>query len=169
MYGRSEPLLDRIHSASEGLVGAEDLHIAPLLRVGELSEVIPGMVATQHSGSAKANQYFLRLFNLDHSTDFLQAWMAYPLNMRTHGHGQCYLDLNFMIPEMIAAARHRKGPYAVETGDFSSAGSVEFSTLDRLDSTLLELTGGEHGYARGLVTGTTSTTWGNATSLQPWT
>lgn len=164
VYGRAEPLLDQIHSASEGLVGGDDLRIAPLLRVGELAEVVPGMVATQHSGSGKANQYFLRGFNLDHGTDFSASLDGVPLNLRTHGHGQGYLDLNFMIPEMIAAARYRKGPYAVESGDFSSAGSVEFTTLDRLDNTLLELTGGEHGYARGLVAGTTTTVAGDLTA-----
>ncbi len=164
VYGRAQPLLDLIHSASEGRVGLDDLHIAPMLRVGELAEVIPGMVATQHSGSGKANQYFLRGFNLDHGTDFSASLDGVPLNMRTHGHGQGYLDLNFLIPEMISSAHYRKGPYAVETGDFSSAGSVGFMSLDRLDSTIIELTGGEHGYARGLVAGTSTTALGEITA-----
>ena len=164
VYGRAEPLFDLIHSASEGRVGRDDLHVTPILRVGELAEVIPGMVATQHSGSGKANQYFLRGFNLDHGTDFSASLDGAPLNMRTHGHGQGYLDLNFLIPEMIATAHYRKGPYAVETGDFSSAGSVGFSTLDRLENTIIELTGGEHGYARGLVAGTGATALGEITA-----
>lgn len=164
VYGRAEPLLDQIRSASEGHVGADDLTLAPLLRVGELAEVVPGMVATQHSGSGKANQYFLRGFNLDHGTDFSASLDGVPLNMRTHGHGQGYLDLNFMIPEMIASADYRKGPYAVEAGDFSSAGGVEFSSLERFKDNVIELTGGEHGYARGLIAASIDTATGSLTA-----
>ena len=93
-------------------------------------EVIPGAVATQHSGEGKANQYFLRGFNLDHGTDFSASIDGVPINNRTHGHGQGYLDLNFMIPEIVEQVRYRKGPYHADTGDFSAAGSAAFSTYD---------------------------------------
>jgi hypothetical protein len=88
VYGRAVPLLDQVHSASEGLVCRDDLRIAPRLRVGELAETVHGMVAIQHSGSGNANQYFLCGFNLDHGTDFTASLDGVPLNMRTHGHGQ---------------------------------------------------------------------------------
>ncbi|MEM7765734.1 MAG: TonB-dependent receptor [Pseudomonadota bacterium] len=151
VYGRAEQLIGVAQSASEGMVGYDDIQLAPLLRVGELAEAVPGMVATQHSGTGKANQYYLRGFNLDHGTDFAANAEGVPLNMRTHGHGQGYLDLNFMIPELVATTRYRKGPYSAQTGDFSSAGSVDFSFYDRLDESIAELSAGEYGYYRSLL------------------
>src|SRR3954470_4588118 len=100
VYGKSVPLIGEAISASEGSISQEDLAIRPLLRTGEILEAVPGLVATQHSGSGKANQYFLRGFNLDHGTDFATSVDGMPINMRTHGHGQGYTDLNFIIPEM---------------------------------------------------------------------
>src|SRR5689334_324984 len=85
-------------SSSEGTLGQEDIAIRPLLRPGEVLELVPGMVVTQHSGSGKANQYFLRGFNLDHGTDFNTMIDKMPVNLRTHGHGQGYTDINFLIP-----------------------------------------------------------------------
>ncbi len=153
VFGRSQLLLGSAMSASEGIVGYDDIQLPPLLRVGELTEALPGMVATQHSGTGKANQYYLRGFNLDHGTDFSAALDGVPLNMRTHGHGQGYLDLNFMIPELVATTAYRKGPYSARDGDFSSAGSVKFNYYDRLDESLLEYTYGEYGFNRGLFAG----------------
>ena len=98
VYGRSQELLGTAEAASQGIVGYDDIRLPPRLRVGELVEAIPGMVATQHSGTGKANQYFLRGFNLDHGTDFSAFADGVPINLRTHGHGQGYLDLNFIIP-----------------------------------------------------------------------
>jgi outer membrane cobalamin receptor len=154
VFGRSQLLLGSAMSASEGLVGYDDIQLPPLLRVGELSEALPGMVATQHSGTGKANQYYMRGFNLDHGTDFSAKLDGVPLNMRTHGHGQGYLDLNFMIPEMVATTAYRKGPYSAQVGDFSSAGSVNFSYYEALDESLIEYTIGEYGFHRGLLAGT---------------
>ncbi len=101
-------------------------------RVGELVENVPGVIATQHSGTGKANQYFLRGFNLDHGTDFAAFVDGVPVNMRSHGHGQGYLDLNFLIPELVERIDYRKGPYFADVGDFSAAGTVMFKTMDRL-------------------------------------
>ena len=98
----------------------------PLLRPGTLLELVPGMVVTQHSGAGKANQYFLRGFNLDHGTDFA-TWVAgMPVNLRTHAHGQGYTDLNFIIPELISARRLLEGAVLrARSGDFSSAGGAK--------------------------------------------
>ena len=153
VFGRALEQIGSAGSASEGLVGYDDLSIAPLLRVGELVETVPGMVATQHSGTGKANQYFLRGFNLDHGTDFAATAEGVPLNMRTHGHGHGYLDLNFLIPELVATSRYRKGPYSARTGDFSSAGSVDFTYYDRLDESVIGATVGGYDYYRGLAAG----------------
>jgi len=153
VYGRAEQQIGLSTSASEGKVGYQDFEMPPLLRVGELVEVIPGMVATQHSGTGKANQYFLRGFNLDHGTDFSAHVDGVPVNMRTHGHGQGYLDLNFIIPELVETAEYRKGPYHAEVGDFSSAGSVDFSYYRRLPQTVVEGTLGQFGFGRGVIAG----------------
>ncbi|MEM1434573.1 MAG: TonB-dependent receptor, partial [Pseudomonadota bacterium] len=155
VYGRAQERLGISHTASEGLVGYDDIRLPPLLRVGELVEAVPGMIATQHSGTGKANQYFLRGFNLDHGTDFSVHLDDMPLNMRSHGHGQGYLDLNVIIPELVQTTEFRKGPYHAEIGDFSSAGSAEFTYYDRLPAPVLQLTLGEFGYQRGLVAGST--------------
>ena len=153
VYGRAEQQIGQSDAASSGVVGYSDIQLPPLLRVGELVESVPGMVATQHSGTGKANQYFLRGFNLDHGTDFAAHAHGVPLNMRSHGHGQGYLDLNFLIPEMVATTSYKKGPYHAEVGDFSSAGSVDFRFYERLPESLLSATVGEDDYTRGLAAG----------------
>jgi len=153
VYGRAEAQLGVAQAASEGLVGYDDIRLPPLLRVGELVEAVPGMVATQHSGTGKANQYFLRGFNLDHGTDFSATIDGVPINFRTHGHGQGYLDLNPLIPELVATTHYRKGPYSAAVGDFSSAGSVDFRLYERLPESELAVTYGDYGYRRGLAAG----------------
>jgi len=138
-------------SGSQGIVGYSDFENRPLARVGELMEVVPGLVATQHSGTGKANQYFLRGFNLDHGTDFAAFVDGTPINLRTHGHGQGYLDLNFIIPELTERVEFRKGPYYADVGDFSAAGTAMFKTYDRLPESVAQATIGEFGYRRGLI------------------
>src|SRR5689334_5080508 len=94
-------------SASAGVVGSEQLENRPLERTGELLEVVPGLLVTQHSGDGKANQYFLRGFDLDHGTDFATSVDGVPVNMPTHAHGQGYSDLNFLIPELVDDLSYR--------------------------------------------------------------
>lgn len=155
IFGRAQQQIGSARSASEGQVGYADIQRPPLLRVGEMAEVVPGMVATQHSGTGKANQYYLRGLNLDHGSDFSAHIDGVPINMRTHGHGQGYLDLNFLIPELVETSTYRKGPYFASDGDFSSAGSVDFSLYERLPETIAQFTTGEHGYRNGLLAGST--------------
>lgn len=139
---------EQARSASEGLVAADQLGQRPVARLGELIEFIPGMIATQHSGEGKANQYFLRGFNLDHGTDFATFVDGMPVNMRSHGHGQGYTDLNFLIPETVAALAYRKGPYYADVGDFSAAGSADFYLRRQAPQPLANATLGEFGYRR---------------------
>ncbi len=139
-------------AASEGTVLAEQLQNRPLLRVGELLEVVPGLIVTQHTGDGKANQYFLRGFNLDHGTDFSTHVEGIPVNMPTHAHGQGYTDLNFVIPELVERIVYRKGTYYPELGNFSAMGSAELSYVDRMRP-FISLTGGEDGYARAVAGG----------------
>lgn len=146
--GKNTSLLGEAISASQGVVGQGEIGIRPLLRTGEILELIPGMVVTQHSGTGKANQYFLRGFNLDHGTDFSTFIDSMPINMRTHGHGQGYTDLNFIIPESISRINYHKGTYSADVGDFSSAGSAEMLTLNKTEQGFVELTLGENLYSR---------------------
>ena len=138
-------------SASQGVILGSLLQDIPILRPGEILEAVPGLVVTQHSGEGKANQYFLRGYNLDHGTDFATSVDGVPVNMPTNGHGQGYSDLNFLIPELVDRIEYRKGPYFAESGDFSSAGSADILYRNALDNTLLNLTVGEDGYRRALV------------------
>jgi hypothetical protein len=140
-------------AASQGTVRGERLTDLPLLRPGEVLETVPGLVVTQHSGDGKANQYFLRGYNLDHGTDFATFVDGVPANMPTNAHGQGYTDLNFLIPELIDRIDYRKGPYAAQDGDFASAGSARIQYVDKLAAGLLSLTGGSHGYGRLLLAG----------------
>ena len=155
VFGREINLIGTAKAGSEGVVGYGDFDDRPLSRVGELVEVIPGAVATQHSGSGKANQYFLRGFNLDHGTDFAAYFDGAPINFRTHGHGQGYLDLNFIIPEIVERIEFRKGPYYADVGDFTAAATAAFRSYDALEENIASATIGENGYRRGLVAGST--------------
>ncbi len=150
---RAENLEGLAVSGSEGVVSGQRLATVPLVRPAEALEMVPGLIVTQHAGDGKANQYFLRGFNLDHGTDFA-TWVAgVPANMPTHAHGQGYTDLNFLIPELVDRIRFRKGPYFADEGDFSSVGVARIDYLRRLDGTLATLTAGQNGYARALLAG----------------
>ena len=149
-------------SSSEKTVSGEEVNAWPFSRPAEALEVVPGLIVTQHSGDGKANQYFLRGFNLDHGTDLAISVDDMPVNMRTHAHGQGYADLNFLIPELIGSVNIRKGPYFADEGDFSSVGSVHINLLDSI-RTMALLTAGSFGYRRAL--GITSTRIGDGTLL----
>ncbi len=140
-------------SSTEGYVTAGQLAERPISRSGELLEFVPGMIVTQHSGEGKANQYFLRGFNLDHGTDFYTEVDGLPVNMRTHGHGQGYADINFIIAELIGALDYRKGPYYAEVGDFGAAGSADLRYVDALPDPIARVSIGEYGYRGALLAG----------------
>ncbi|MBV9840057.1 MAG: TonB-dependent receptor [Sphingomonadaceae bacterium] len=154
VIGRAGDLTGIAASASQGEVGAADLALRPLLRPGELVEQVPGVIVTQHSGSGKANQYFLRGFNLDHGTDLAVSVDGVPVNMPSHAHGQGYADLNFLIPELVERIDYKKGPYYAEVGDFGSAGAFDLHLYDTMPQRLLKLEGGLFGYGRGVIAGT---------------
>lgn len=147
----AENLSGLASSGSEGVVSAQRLASVPLLRPGEVMEMVPGLIVTQHAGDGKANQYFLRGFNLDHGTDWATSLDGMPLNMPSHAHGQGYTDLNFLIPELIEQVHYRKGPYRAEDGDFASAGAAQIRTLRQLSAPLAQVSLGPHGYQRGIL------------------
>ncbi|MCY7314911.1 MAG: TonB-dependent receptor [Rubrivivax sp.] len=138
-------------AASQGVIGSALLKSRPALRPGEVLEFVPGVIVTQHSGDGKANQYFLRGFNLDHGTDFATSVAGMPVNMPTHGHGQGYTDLNFLMPELVQRIEYRKGPYFAKSGDFASAGAADIAYSTRLDENFAQVSLGEGRYRRGVA------------------
>lgn len=143
-------------AASQGTIRAELLKSRPALRPGEVLEFVPGVIVTQHSGDGKANQYFLRGFNLDHGTDFATSVNGLPVNMPTHGHGQGYADLNFLIPELVDRIEYRKGPYFARSGDFAAAGSADIAYRHTLDENFAALTLGQRQFQRFVGAGSTA-------------
>jgi hypothetical protein len=157
VFGRAEAKIGVAHAASEGTISGADLLVRPLVRTAELLEAVPGMVAAQHSGSGKANQYFLRGFNLDHGSDFTTYIDGVQMNFRSHGHGQGYLDLNGLIPEIVDREDFRKGPYRADGGDFALAGAAYMTTIARFDRPWVSAEGGSFGAARVAAGGTIAT------------
>ncbi|WP_247318446.1 TonB-dependent receptor [Bradyrhizobium sp. 21] len=143
-------------AASATRISGVAVNAVPFSRPGEALEVVPGLIVTQHSGEGKANQYFLRGFNLDHGTDLAITVDGMPVNMPTHGHGQGYADINFLVPELIQSVNVRKGPYFADQGDFASAGAVAIDYVNQLPSNIAEMTFGSFGYRRALAAGSSA-------------
>jgi hypothetical protein len=139
-------------AASTGVVAASELEERSIQRAGDVLERVPGLVVSQHSGEGKANQYYVRGFNIDHGTDLAIRVAGIPVNLPTNAHGQGYADVSFLIPELIAAVQYKKGPYHADEGDFSAAGAVSISYLNVLERPMIKLEGGELGYRRALAT-----------------
>ena len=137
-------------SASQGAITARQLEARPIMRTGEVLETVPGVIISQHSGEGKANQYYLRGFNLDHGTDFATTVAGMPVNMPTHAHGHGYSDLNFLILELVSGVQFSKGPYFAEQGDFATAGAANINYVNHLDRPIARVGGGGQGYVEGL-------------------
>jgi TonB dependent receptor/TonB-dependent Receptor Plug Domain/Carboxypeptidase regulatory-like domain len=146
----AQDLVGIAQSASQGAITARQLDVRPLMRPGEVLETVPGFVISQHSGEGKANQYYLRGFNLDHGTDFATTVAGLPVNMPTHGHGHGYSDLSFLIPELVSGVQFSKGPYFAEHGDFAAAGAANINYVNALDRPILRVGGGNQSFGRGL-------------------
>ena len=146
-----QDLVGIAQSASQGAVTARQLDTRPIMRPGEVLETVPGVVISQHSGEGKANQYYLRGFNLDHGTDFATTVAGMPVNMPTHGHGHGYSDLNFLIPELASGVQFSKGPYFAEHGDFATAGTANINYTNTLSRPIVRLGGGNDAFGRMLV------------------
>ena len=155
VVGHYETGIGTSDAASEGSVTYKLIEDRPVERPGEILEFVPGMIITQHSGDGKANQYFLRGYNLDHGTDFATYVAGMPVNMPTHAHGQGYSDLNFVIPELVSGIQFKKGPYYADEGDFSTVGAAHIQYFDQLPygTGLALATIGQYDYTRALVAG----------------
>jgi hypothetical protein len=143
-------LIGLADTASSGIIGQDKLQARSPYRPGEILESIPGLILSQHSGEGKANQYYLRGFNLDHGTDIAIFFDNMPVNMPTHGHGQGYADINFMIPEIARGLSYHKGPYFADEGNFASAGAIHIDYVDKLDRNFGQVEVGSFGYRRGV-------------------
>ena len=157
------PLVGIADTASSGIVGQDRLEARSPYRPAEILEAVPGLIVSQHSGEGKANQYYLRGFNLDHGTDLALFVDGMPINMPTHGHGQGYADMNFIIPELVRGLSYHKGPYFADEGNFASAGAIHMDYVDKLDKNIGQVEVGSFGYRRAL--GAMSTPTGSGTSL----
>jgi hypothetical protein len=161
MEDPAENLVGVAQAASQGAITARELDVRPIMRVGEVLETVPGMIASSHAGGGKANQYFLRGFNLDHGTDFAQTIADMPVNLPSHAHGQGYSDINFMIPELVAGMQYSKGPYYADQGDFATAGAANINYVTSIDRPLLHVEIGGQGYDRALLAASHTVRAGN--------
>ena len=128
-----------------------DMHLRPIVNSQEALRIVPGLFIGQHAGGGKAEQIFLRGFDLDHGTDINITVDGMPVNMVSHAHGQGYADLHFVIPELIDKVNFNKGPYFANKGNFTTAGFVEFKTKDYLDRSFLKAEVGQFNTFRGVT------------------
>ena len=120
-----------------------DLITSPVNSSQEILRKVPGLFIGQHAGGGKAEQLFLRGFDIDHGTDISITVDGMPVNMVSHAHGQGYADLHFLIPETVERLDFGKGPYYTERGNFTTAGYVDFQTKEKLDNSLFGMEFGQ--------------------------
>jgi hypothetical protein len=150
VQGWADDLIGIANSATQGTVGAKEIQDRPILRSGEVLETVPGLIITQHAGGGKANQYFLRGFNLDHGTDFAIFLDDMPLNLPSHAHGEGYSDMNTVIPEFVQRLNYEKGPYYANVGNYGSAGSAHLVFFKKLPQNFFKVEGGMYGFGRAV-------------------
>ena len=144
----AESLVGIASAASQGAITAAQLEERPIMRAGEVLETVPGMIVSQHSGEGKANQYYLRGFNLDHGTDFAMTVAGVPVNTPTGAHAHGYADANFLIPELVSGVQFKKGPYFADEGDFSAAGAANVNYINQVDRPFVRVGGGSDAWGR---------------------
>ncbi|HRN33668.1 MAG TPA: TonB-dependent receptor plug domain-containing protein [Saprospiraceae bacterium] len=127
-----------------------DIHMRPINNSQEVLRMVPGLFIGQHAGGGKAEQLFLRGFDIDHGTDIQISVDGMPVNMVSHAHGQGYADLHFVIPELIDRVQFDKGPYFGDHGNLATAGYVDFRTKNVLDRNFIKVEGGQFSTLRGL-------------------
>ena len=144
----AENLVGIATAASQGAITAQQLDARPIMRPAEVLEAVPGLIVSQHSGEGKANQYYLRGFNLDHGSDFATTIAGIPVNTPTGAHFHGYSDTNLLIPELVSGVQFKKGPYFAEDGDFSAAGSANVNYVNVLERSIASFSGGGQGWGR---------------------
>lgn len=140
---------EKVYStASSRVVRKLDMKIKPTRSAQDMLQLAPGLIIAQHAGGGKAEQIFLRGFDADHGTDVAIDVDGIPVNMVSHGHGQGYADLHFLIPEIVENIGVFKGPYFANYGNLATAGAVSFKTKDHIESNLVQVEGGHYGTAK---------------------
>lgn len=129
-------------------ISSLDLQLRPISTSQDVLKIVPGLFIAQHAGGGKAEQIFLRGFDIDHGTDIALTVDGMPVNMVSHAHGQGYSDLHFVIPETIERVAFDKGPYYTSKGNLNTAGFADFQTKKRLDNNLFKIEGGQFGTFR---------------------
>jgi outer membrane receptor protein involved in Fe transport len=132
-------------------IGKLDMQLRTVSSSQDLLRLVPGLFIAQHAGGGKAEQIFMRGFDIDHGTDFAIYADGIPVNMPSHAHGQGYADLHFLIPETVRELEVNKGPYTTRYGDLATSGSGEFKTLNSLDKSIVKLEYGNFNTKRALL------------------
>ena len=136
---------------SVNAISSLDIKLRPTSTAQDILRMVPGLFIAQHAGGGKAEQIFLRGFDVDHGTDVNLEVDGLPVNIVSHAHGQGYSDLHFVIPELINHVDFNKGPYYADKGDFTTAGYVDFQTKNSLERNFLKVEGGQFGTMRGVA------------------
>ncbi|TAE25406.1 MAG: TonB-dependent receptor [Cytophagales bacterium] len=147
----SEITISSGRGRDEQLISSLDIKLRPITNSQEVLRLVPGLFIGQHAGGGKAEQLFLRGFDIDHGTDIQLTVDGMPVNMVSHAHGQGYADLHFVIPELIEGVDFKKGPYQANKGNFTTAGWANFRTRTALDRSFVKLEGGQFDTFRGVA------------------
>lgn len=147
----SEVVISSQRAHDQQLISSLDIKLRPITNSQEILRMVPGLFIGQHAGGGKAEQIFLRGFDLDHGTDIRLTVDGMPVNMVSHAHGQGYADLHFVIPELVKGVDFKKGPYNAEKGNFTTAGWVDFRTKDALERSFVKLEAGQYDSFRAVA------------------
>lgn len=124
-------------------IGQVDIMLRPVNTSQDVLRIVPGVFIAQHAGGGKAEQIFLRGFDIDHGTDIALTVDGMPVNMVSHAHGQGYADMHFLIPETIERVSFEMGPYNASKGNLATAGFVDFQTREFLSNNMIKLEAGD--------------------------
>ena len=147
----SEVIVSSQRAHDQQLISSLDIKLRPITNSQEILRLVPGLFIGQHAGGGKAEQIFLRGFDLDHGTDIRLSVDGMPVNMVSHAHGQGYADLHFVIPELIEGVDFKKGPYTTDKGNLTTAGWVDFRTRTALEKSFVKLEAGQYDTYRAVA------------------
>jgi outer membrane cobalamin receptor len=146
----SEVRLNSKKSSALNTISAVDIQLRPVNTSQDVLRIVPGLFIAQHAGGGKAEQIFLRGYDIDHGTDINITVDGMPVNMVSHAHGQGYADLHFLIPETVEKVGFDKGPYFANKGNLGTAAFVEFNTKEFLDKNSIKLEVGDFNSQRAV-------------------
>ncbi|MBC7873674.1 MAG: TonB-dependent receptor, partial [Ferruginibacter sp.] len=139
----SEIRIDSKKNSALNTISSVDIKLRPVNTSQDVLRIVPGLFIAQHAGGGKAEQIFLRGYDIDHGTDINITVDGMPVNMVSHAHGQGYADLHFLIPETVEKVGFDKGPYTASKGNLATAAYVEFTTKEFLDHNSIKLEAGQ--------------------------